>query len=594
MSRAPAFEIMFNGNNLRDLGILHLVESIEFEESVDKFDSVKMVVNDGEALTRATMLTQHGSVLQLAMGYHNEGIYPMTIVFLKSIEPDFANQKVTFTFTGYLKAMDAGEKDRTLGSKTIKEVVQEVVADYSVLEVGVIEGGDVIISDTITQSKQTDLSLLEGIASQFGLKWKIEPSNNPKKWVLSLYKLEYDKSKAKDSLPLHAYPTKEFQDDTKSLKLKAFRPKSNILGVSSNVEIRSNNPNQPINVSSSTLTTKDDLSGVRGSEVVATVFGQVTRVYFMENVSDEEAAQVIAEQLQQENELAFVATSECQLNEGIPNLRVGDVRNVVPHGIVLFDKVFSGAYLVTGTRHRISSTEGYDTWVTMNKNSLTVPPPPEPSFNGGGVGEGSTVLIFVYPNNTAEGWYINFNSDGTPMLGSEISQSEIEANEYWMSHVRRNVAGFNFNRGLTTGGGVTGLVGTAAGFGAFVGLGPSESSTMPNVGYARNNSPVQILIDPPANYNTDVLGVLMMATPVYDPYEVGELPYSEAQGLLDYLRQNRAAFERLSDEERAEMVNAMSEAEQQALISQSFASRQAYAAAVGGNAMLQLLYRFGN
>ena len=499
MSRAPRFDFTFNGKTLEDLGVRHLIDSIEFTEAIDKFDSVKMVINDGPALLRAPDLIKHGSVMQLSMGYVNEGIYPMTIVFLKGIEPNFANKKVTLHFGGYLKAFDVGKKNRVLQGRTVQEIVAEVVADYTVLEVGTIEGGDLTISDTTTQSSQTDLSLLEGIASQFGLKWKIEVGSAKGKWALSLYKLEYDKTLADNYLPIHAYPEKEYQADTKSLKLKSFVPKSNILGVSSRVEIRSNNPNQPVTVTTDNKVPNKNPAQVTGSEVVATIFGVVTNVQFMENVTDEEAAQIIGDQLLQEDELSFVVAQEAQLSEGIPNLRVGNVRRVVPHGISLFEKVFVGEYLITGTRHRISSREGYDTWATMAMNALTVPPPPVAGFGSGG--GGVPVLIWIYPNGFMEGWYINFSSDGTPMLGAPITQTEIEGNSYWMSHVAPRVMVVP----LTT------LQG--AGFTIM----PSEESDVPNLAFSDRESITQVAIDWPPEYNTDVIGLLSMATPVHNP-----------------------------------------------------------------------------
>jgi len=434
MSRAPYFEMSYNGKPFDELGVTHLVESVEFVEDVDKFDQVVMVINEGPGLERATDLTRLGSVMQLSMGYINEGILPMTVVFLNKYAPDFVNQQVTLTFTGYLKAMDVSETDRQLANKTLLEVVTEVLNDYNVLEVGTIENGDVLISDTTTQSKKTDFSLLEGLASQFGMKWKVEPSEDPGKWLLSLYKLEYDKSTVDQWLPIHCYPEKDYQDDRKSLKLKNFKPESNILGVSSRVEIRSNNPNQPISVETLPKDDNVDQIQMRGSEVVAAVFGQVTRVHFYENVSNEEAASIIAEQLQQQDELAFVSAKDCQLNEGIPNARVGQVRQVVPRGIALFDKVFTGPYLITGSKHRIAATSGYDTWLTMNMNALSIPMPEAHGLGGGGLGQ--PVWIKVYSDNSMEGWYMSQSSDGTMIRGSHITEAQILANEYWMERVR--------------------------------------------------------------------------------------------------------------------------------------------------------------
>lgn len=413
---------------------------MEFEESIGKFDQVTMEIVDGPELKNAWELVKHGNVLQLSMGYYNDQILPMCLAFLSKIEPRFESQTVQIVFSGYLRAMSVGEKDRSLSGRTIREVVEEIVADYEPLVVGTIEAGDTKISSTNTQSKQTDLSFLEGIAASFGMSWKIEPTEDAGKWALSLYKLEYDKTKAANSLPLHAYPEKVYIADTKALKLKTFRPQSNIFGVSSSVEIRSNNPDQPVVVSTDSKDPTSEPRVVRGSEVVATVFGEVVRVNFYENVTDEDAARIIAEQTLQMDELAFVTATQAQMQEGNPELRVGDVRRIVPHGISLFEKVFEGDYMLTGSKHRIDSQSGYDTWINVAMNSLTIPEVPEEAGWGSGGGSGGRpVLIRVYVDGTAEGWYMVVGSNNQITKGEHISQSEIESNSYWMGHVMSSV-----------------------------------------------------------------------------------------------------------------------------------------------------------
>jgi hypothetical protein len=286
----------------------------------------------------------------------------------------------------------------------------------------------------------------------------------------------------------------------------------------------------------------------------------------MENISDEEAASIIAEQLQQENELAFVTTQETQLSEGIPNVRVGDVRTVVPRGIVLFEKVFSGEYLLTGTRHRIDSANGYDTWATMNMNCLKVPPPPEPSFGSGG--SGTPVLIYVYPTGFVEGWYITFNSEGYPVKGAYITKAEVEANDYWMSHVRSRTAWFSIGPSQAGGGTLLGNITSAFGYG------PSEAGGIPNLGYS-TQSISQVPIDWPKEYNTDVIA---LASPVFDP----------AQNALGVIQEG------ISDQFADNVALNNEQATQQDLINQSFASRPGYAAATGVSLGKQLLNMFGN
>ena len=435
MAKAPAFDFTLGNKTLDELNIRHLIKFVEFEESIGKFDQVTMEIVDGPELKNAWELVKHGNVLQLSMGYYNDQILPMCLAFHSTIEPRFESQTVQIIYSGYLRAMSVGEKDRSLNGRTIREVVEEIVADYEPLIVGTIVAGDTIVSSTNTQSKQTDLSFLEGIAASFGMSWKIEPTEDAGKWALSLYKLEYDKTKAANSLPLHAYPEKVYIADTKALKLKTFRPQSNIFGVSSSVEIRSNNPDQPVVVSTDSKDPTSEPHVVRGSEVVATVFGEVVRINFYENVTDEDAARIIAEQTLQMDELAFVTATQAQMQEGNPELRVGGVRRIVPHGISLFEKVFEGDYMITGSKHRIDSQSGYDTWINVAMNSLTIPEVPEEAgWGSGGGSDGQLVMIRRHFGGRLEGWYYHY--EGSSLVrGAEISESEIRANSYWMGFV---------------------------------------------------------------------------------------------------------------------------------------------------------------
>jgi len=555
-TRAPYFDFMLDNKSLDDLGIRHLIESIEFEEKLGSFDKVTMVVNDGAGLEFASDLAKHGAVLQLSMGYFNESILPMTACFMFSMEPDFSNQKVTFAYMNYLKAMDQSQRDRTLSNVTIQDIVVQVVADYEILEVGTIENGSLMLSDTTSQSKQTDFKLLEGIASQFGMKWKIEPSQTKGKWTLSLYKLDYDKSKVDNYLPLHAYPDKEYQAETKSLKLKTFKPKSNILGVSSRVEIRSNNPNQPVEVQSTPKDPTTEPTVVRGSEIVATVFGERTTIHFYENVSDEQAAQIIADQLQQEDELSFVVAPDCQLSEGIPNLRVGDVRHVVCHGIRMFEKVFTGDYLVTGTKHKISSSSGYDTWVTMNMNALSVPPPPEGGFGGGG--NGVPVLIRVVHGGTENnmfGWYVNQNSEGVVSLGATITNAEILANSYWMEHVNNSIR-FYFNNNQTP----------AVGRDIVVGAGETVDWTnLARIATGGSGDSTDVRIDWPDEWRTSITTLATSVngdsgTELIESYYEAHFGESSLEGLSDSERTDALFSQRAFELEAQANANAVQDA----------------------------------
>jgi len=411
------------------------VESIVFEEEIGKFYSIKLTLKSGPELGTAYYLLRHGGIFQLSMGYYNELVKKMGLAFLVGIEPNFSQQTVTITFADYLRAMAIGEKDRVLTGKTLEQAVSIIVGDYAPLEMGTIDNGGVILSETISQSKRTDFQLLQDIAKSFAMNWRLDATETPGIWAISLKEINFDDDPDQYET-MYAYPDKEYQEITQNIHLKTFKPKSNILGdIPSNVTIESNNPNQPIEVNSKVYNEDRYVSEARGSEIVYTVFGQVNRVQFHENVTDEEAAQIISDQMLQSEELKFVQAKNVQLSEGNAGVRIGQRRHIVPKGIPLFSKVFEGDYLVTRTKHQINTKSGYDTWIDVNRESLTLPPPPEIGLSGGG---GSPVIITFDPtlgvNGEFYGWRVSF-PEGVFSRGAFLTDSEIRANAHWMDQM---------------------------------------------------------------------------------------------------------------------------------------------------------------
>lgn len=433
-AKAPYYDLVIGDKSLDELGIKSLITKVTFEEEFGKFDTCTIELQSGPELKEKYQLLKHGAVMQLSMGYYNQNIKPMFLGFLQGVQPNFGKRTLVLSFAQYLKAMDVGERDRVLTGKTLGDVVRTVVSDYAPLVVGRIENDDVIVSDTISQSKRSDFKLLEDIASAFASKWRLESTDTVGQWALSLERL--DTEAAPVGKPMYAWPTKEAQDLTENIHLVNFTPKSNILGnVSSQVTIESNNPNQPIDVNSKKYDSDKYVSEARGSDVVYRVFGQVRRVHFYENVSDEEAAQIIADQMFQDDELTFVTAKNTPLMEGDCLVRAGQRRKVHPRGIPLFEDVFDGVYTITRTKHEISVDKGYNTWVDMGRESLTIPPPPELPPAGGG---GQPVLIKWTRNGGLYGYYVSF-PNGVLKLGRRITEEEIYANEYWISKIQEQL-----------------------------------------------------------------------------------------------------------------------------------------------------------
>jgi phage protein D len=437
MTKAPWFDVLMGDTTIDEMGLRNLVSSVECESELGKFGKAKMVLKSGPALEEAYALVKHGNITQITMGYVGGVIQKMFLGFLHATEPDFAQQTVTLHFQEYLKALDVGEKDRVLSGKTIEQVVRAVIADYAPLVVGTIDNGDTILSETISQSKKTDFKLLEEIASSFAMKWKLSPTETSGVWAISLYNIDFEEDTSQYK-SMYTFPDKEHQYNDKNIHLKNFKPKSNILsGVSSKITIESNNASQPISVHSKQYNPDVYVQEARGSEIVYRVFGTVNRIHFYENVTDEEAAQIISDQLLQEDELKFVSARDTQLSEGDALVRVGQRRDVIIKGIPIFDKVFSGKYTIVRTKHKVDVNSGYDTWVDLSRERLTVPDPGKKPTGGGGYttrADGTPVIVYIYDSNTFYAYYVNFVPGGYE-LGGRIPRDEFLANSHWMAHM---------------------------------------------------------------------------------------------------------------------------------------------------------------
>lgn len=512
--KAPWFDFTIGDKSLNELGIRYLVKSITFEEEIGKFCSIKMVLKSGSELGSAYYLLKHGGVFQLSMGYYNESIKRMGLAFHVGIQPDFAQQTVTITFADYLRAMSIGEKDRVLVGKTLEQVVRAVIADYTPLVVGIIDNGDITISETISQSKRTDFQLLQEMAKSFAMVWRLDPTETSGIWSISLRKINFDDDSSQYE-SMYTYPNKENQELTQNIHLKNFKPKSNILGdIPSKVTIESNNPNQPMNVDSKLYDEGQYVSEIRGSEVVFTVFGQVNRIQFHENVTDEEAAQIIADQMLQDEEIKFVQAKDVQLSEGNAGVRIGQRRHIVPKGIPMFSKVFEGDYLVTRTKHQIDAESGYDTWIDVGRESLTVPPPPEIGLSGGG---GPPVVIWVERNDVVQGWYVSFSEIGEIIYGGSISRSVILANDYWMRQVN-SATGLNVITEFYASPISEGYPGVGSSYTNVSDTGFSTINTM-SASSPGNLQGIAVYIDFPEQYSESPLADSVTDPSTIDPYE---------------------------------------------------------------------------
>lgn len=443
MTRAAFYDFTIGDKTLAELNIRHLIERVTFTEEVGKFDSVVIELQQGPEMSSAYKLLKHGSVFQLSLGYYNEMIKPMTLGFISGVGISCADRTATINIFGYLGALSKGEKQRVLQNRTIRQVVEEIVSEYDPLVVGTIENGDTIISETSSQSNQTDLAYLEDIAKKFGMRWKTEPTDTNGIWSISLYSMASGDEEMADLLPTVVFnPYKTEQTRSSYRHLKNFDVESNIMGLSSNVTILSNNPNQPISVDSSLYDPAVYQSEVSGSRITYEIFGAVNQITFYENVSNEEAASIISNALLSENELQFVTSKNAQLVEGDCEFRSGQYRNIKLNDVPLFGDVFSGRYLVTKTQHIIGKNESYITKFDANRPSLTPPPPPEIPVGGSGGssfsgGSGYRYRLMFDSSGLVGGYRIHLdpNVSGGVVLDSYLSPAEVMAIPYLASQV---------------------------------------------------------------------------------------------------------------------------------------------------------------
>jgi len=240
MIRTPRWDITIDGDSIDNWGLRPLMSTLSFDSEVGKFDTMSVEFVNGRELADAHTLLKHGAVVELFMGYVGGSYSRMMLGFIKGVQIKGSSRSVVLKVAGYLAGLGRGEKERTLGGKTIVQAVNIILADYEALTAGTIMNGDQLVNDDMSQSGQSDLEYLEGIAEQFGMFLKLEPNELDGVWNISMYELGY--AAEEHPKPLVMNPRHNEQDPDRFAQLEEFDPESNILGKDPNVTVVSVNP----------------------------------------------------------------------------------------------------------------------------------------------------------------------------------------------------------------------------------------------------------------------------------------------------------------------------------------------------------------
>jgi hypothetical protein len=242
MVRAPVYYVEIGNTTLDDMGLTHLVSSITCDSSVDKMDIAEISFAYGHQLDEAYGLLTHGQSIQIYLGYASESIYPVFFGFISGVAIDASARTVTLKLASYFKLMDKEEKKRSFEGMTVAAVISAIVADYPNIEVGTIDNGDYVLTDSMTQDS-TDLDALVNLATTTGMHLVLEPSpvTGSTMLRLSLYTLGRE-TKPVEFDEIVYNPNALQQNQLYNWHLKQFNPESSVLGTDVAVTVQSVNP----------------------------------------------------------------------------------------------------------------------------------------------------------------------------------------------------------------------------------------------------------------------------------------------------------------------------------------------------------------
>jgi len=246
MVHAPDCKVFIGGKSLEELGIRHLLKSVVFDRQAGKFDTMEIEFGDGPELAKSGLgLITHGNSVGLQCGYPGQMV-SKGFGFINGIEVECPDRIVTLSIAGADKQLSRTERSRSMAGKTIGQAVADILADYNNIEVGNIDNSEMQISETSSQSEQTDSEYLEDLAEKFGMYIKMTPVANTNKWALNMKDIIGEReaqSNEVDNKPAYVEnPGLEHQDRSQFKFLKKFKPKSSLNGIKPDVSVVSINP----------------------------------------------------------------------------------------------------------------------------------------------------------------------------------------------------------------------------------------------------------------------------------------------------------------------------------------------------------------
>lgn len=164
---SPYYSISVNGKGL-DLRRMSCIESVEIDSPVDGSDTATIVINDPDFLYINDNIFVKDVPITIVSGIQESTKRETFTGFISAIDIDFpevGTPSLTINCIDSSHVMNRKSKKRSWEKTTNAAVVQKIAAEYG-FKCQVEPGYTFKVEDTITQSNQTDLDFLEGLAKK--------------------------------------------------------------------------------------------------------------------------------------------------------------------------------------------------------------------------------------------------------------------------------------------------------------------------------------------------------------------------------------------------------------------------------------------
>ena len=86
MIRTPKWDLTIDGQSIDKWGLRPLMDSINYDSEVGKFDTLDVSFLNGRELADAHELLKHGAVVELFLGYEGGSFRRMMLGFIKGVK----------------------------------------------------------------------------------------------------------------------------------------------------------------------------------------------------------------------------------------------------------------------------------------------------------------------------------------------------------------------------------------------------------------------------------------------------------------------------------------------------------------------------